>query len=251
MVLDVQRLRSELDELDTEATTWSQPAPAGTEHWRDRLFTLIAEISGPKDGLAIRLAGFQWKSGVPSFPSPIPSRQARIFGAQPMWGEADMRALQSAKTGAADIIKSLRWHLDRMAPATAPYSDATVDPELWEHVRGLVETGDWEKVAREAAILVESKLRDWASVPQSVTGSVRVFQAAINANAFNLGKAGQSSEVDGWRQLATGFSLALRNPSGHQVKNRPDAKRYALGVLGAASLLLTQIRFEYGDPPKP
>jgi hypothetical protein len=30
------------------------------------------------------------------------------------------------------------------------------------------------------------------------------------------------------------------------VKHRPDAERYALGVLGVASLLLTEVRHEYG-----
>ena len=84
-----------------------------------------------------------------------------------------------------------------------------------------------------------------------MTGSVNVFKAAIDPSAFHLGKTGQASEADGWRLLATGFALALRNPSGHRVKNRPDARCFALGVLGTASLLLTQIRFEYGDPPKP
>jgi hypothetical protein len=57
-------------------------------------------------------------------------------------------------------------------------SDATVDPELWGHVQGLVDAGDWEKVAREAAVFVEDKLRIWAAVPPSVTGSVNVFKAA-------------------------------------------------------------------------
>jgi hypothetical protein len=153
---------------------------------------------------------------------------------------------------AGEIIEALRWELDRRAPATAPFSGATIDPELWDHVRGLVDAGDWEKVAREAAVFVEDKLRIWASVPPSVTGSVNVFKAAIGGpNGFILPKAGPTSEQQGWQQLATGFALALRNPSGHQVRHRSDAERYALGALGVASLLLTEIRYEYGDPPKP
>jgi hypothetical protein len=110
---------------------------------------------------------------------------------------------------------------------------------------------DWEKVAREAAVFVEDKLRNWAAVSASVTGSVNVFKAAIGPTGFVLPKAGPASEQQGWQQLATGFALALRNPSGHQIKNRSDAKRYALGVLGTASLLLTELRHEYGDPPTP
>ena len=162
-------------------------------------------------------------------------------------------AFAEAKQKALGIIESLRWELKRLPPATAPFSDATVDPESWGHVRVLVEAGDWEKVAREAAVFVETKLRQWASVPATITGSVNVFKTATTAGSggFGLGSGGQQSEQDGGRQLAVGFALALRNPSGHQVKNRPDSKRYALGVLGMASLLLTEIRHEYGDPPKP
>ena len=96
-------------------------------------------------------------------------------------------------------------------------------------MRGLVEARDWEKVAREAAVFVEDKLRNWASISPSVTGSVNVFKAAIGSSGFLLPKAGPTSEQQGWQQLAIGFALALRNPSGHQVKNRSDAERYALG----------------------
>ena len=106
-------------------------------------------------------------------------------------------------------------------------------------------------MAREAAVFVEDKLRNWASVSQSVTGSVNVFKGAIGPSGFVLPKVGPSSEQQGWQQLAVGFALALRNPSGHQVRHRSDAERYALGVLGMASLLLTELRHEYGDPPKP
>ena len=94
-------------------------------------------------------------------------------------------------------------------------------------------------------------MRSWAGVPPSVTGSVNVFKAAIGPSGFVLPKAGPASEQQGWQQLAAGFALALRNPSSHQVKNRDDAERYALGVLGMASLVLTEVRHEYGDPPKP
>lgn len=118
-------------------------------------------------------------------------------------------------------------------------------------MRGLVEAKDWEKVAGESAVFVEDRLRNWAGIPSTVTGSVNVFKAAIGSRGFLLPKAGPGSEQQGWQQLATGLALALRNPSGHQIRNRTDAERYALGVLGMASLLLTEIRHEYGDPSKP
>jgi hypothetical protein len=244
MGIDVKRLRAELDELSAEMETWTRPNPPGIDHWRDRLNVVMSEIPRPADSLDIRLAHLQWSTG----------QRVSVFdlvGGIRGYDAADLEKFKKSKAGAAEIIRTLRWHLDRTAPETAPFSDATVDPELWEHVRGVVEGGEWEKVAREAAVFVETKLREWALVSPSVTGSVNVFKTAIKAGTFELGHAGQPSEVDGWRQLATGFALALRNPTGHQVKNRPDAKRYALAVLGTASLLLTELRYEYGDPPKP
>jgi hypothetical protein len=242
MALDVQRCRNELDELEGQLDQWTAPNPPGFDLWRHKMHSLIGEILDPNHSLAIRLVSLTDRLCAG------PPRPGTFLRA----GYDPSGAFAQAKRAAAEIIEALRWELNRLAPATAPFSDATVDPELWEHVRGLVDAGDWEKVAREAAVFVEDKLRIWAAVAPSVTGSVNVFKAAIGGpNGFILPKSGPSSEQQGWQQLATGFALALRNPSGHQVRHRSDAERYALGVLGVASLLLTEIRHEYGDPPKP
>lgn len=163
-------------------------------------------------------------------------------------GEPVAALFRSTKQEAHEVIEALRWDLGRFAPTTEPFSAATIDPELWDHVRGLIEADDWEKVARESAVFVESKLRDWASLP-AVPGSIEVFKQALASGNFPLG--GSASETQGWQQLAGGFSMALRNRAGHRVETRGDAKRYALGVLGTASLLLTEIRHDYGDPPVP
>lgn len=244
MALDVQRCRAELDELQAELGQWSTPNAPGLDLWRHKLYALIGEILNPNHALATRLASIHWDSGTSS------TRRRLDRGPQWMFNYADEEAFRQAKQTAAGVIDSLRWELSRLAPPTDPFTDATVDPELWEHVRGLVEARDWEKVAREAAVFVEDKLRNWAAVPPSVTGSLNVFKHAIGANGFLLPKGGSASEQQGWQQLAAGFALALRNPSGHQVRHRSDAERYALGVLGLASLLLSEIRHEYGDPPK-
>lgn len=244
MTLDVQRCRNELDELGAQLDQWTAPNPPGYDLWRHKMHSLIGEILEPNHSLAIQLTGLTDRLRGGGRP-----RSGGLFtAAYDPGGEPFVKARRAA----AEIIEALRWELDRRAPATAPFVDASVDPELWNHVRGLVDTGDWEKVAREAAVFVEDKLRTWAAVPLSVTGSVNVFKAAIGGpNGFTLPQAGPSSEQQGWQQLATGFALALRNPSGHQVRHRSDAERYALGVLGVASLLLTEVRHEYGDPPKP
>jgi hypothetical protein len=53
-------------------------------------------------------------------------------------------------------------------------------------------------------------------------------------------------EQQGWQQFATGFVQALSNVNRHRIQNRDDAKAYAIGVLGAGSLLLTQLRYQHG-----
>ena len=95
-----------------------------------------------------------------------------------MWNHPDKVTFEGATETSVEIIKSLRWELDRQAPATYPFAEATIDPELWGHIRGLAEANDWEKVGREAAVFVESKLREWAGL-QAVKGCVDVFKTAL------------------------------------------------------------------------
>jgi len=44
-----------------------------------------------------------------------------------------------------------------------------------------------------------------------------------------------------------GLAQAIGNVARHRIEKRPDARAYALGVLGTGSLLLTQIRWEHED----
>jgi hypothetical protein len=54
-------------------------------------------------------------------------------------------------------------------------------------------------------------------------------------------------EKQGWQLFAQGIAQALRNAETQRIQDRPDHKRYALGVVGACSLLLTQMRYEHGN----
>ena len=65
------------------------------------------------------------------------------------------------------------------------------------------------------------------------------------SGTFRLGDT--EEERKGWHLLAMGLVKAVRNAVGYRLQNRPDHRRYALGAIGASSLLLTQLRFEYGD----
>ncbi len=68
-------------------------------------------------------------------------------------------------------------------------------------MRDLIDAQDWEKVARETAVFVEDKLRNWATVPASVTGSVNVFKAAISSVGFLLPKPGLPANSEAGNSL--------------------------------------------------
>jgi hypothetical protein len=130
-------------------------------------------------------------------------------------------------------------------------SDA-YDPELWEHVKGLVQDEDWGKIPGVVATFVESHVRTWAGDPKNKDGGNLVGQGLFAqvlspdpANSLRLGQ--QKSEWEGWHKLGIGFAQALSNVDRHRIQRRDDAQRYAIGVLGLGSLLLTQLRYEHGE----
>jgi len=126
--------------------------------------------------------------------------------------------------------------------------DASIDPELWAHVQGLVLADDWTKVPASVAIFLEDKIRTWAGDPRTGKGEVMIgsslYAAAMKPDGpLRLG--GQGNEQEGWRFLGQGLAQALGNVDRHRIQRRQDVKRYAMGVLGLGSLLLTQLRFEH------
>lgn len=138
-----------------------------------------------------------------------------------------------------------------MAGGDEPVDQRAFDPDLWDHVKGVVGDEDWAKVAGLVAIFVEDRVRTWAGHPKDTrTGEDLVgkgLYSAVFANdsEYRLGR--RSGEWEGWRMLGMGFAQAVGNVDRHRLQDRADARRYALGVLGLGSLLLTQLRYEHGD----
>jgi Protein of unknown function (Hypoth_ymh) len=137
----------------------------------------------------------------------------------------------------------------RLNPIESPLTELTVDPELWSHVRVLVEQDQWEKIPADVVIFVEDRVRKWSGNPRvrdgAMTGQTLMGNAFGEAGELRLGA--QSSEWQGWRSLGTGLVQAIGNVDRHHIQRRPDARRYALGVLGLGSLLLTQLRYEHSE----
>ncbi|RMB75446.1 hypothetical protein AYK61_01365 [Rhodococcus sp. SBT000017] len=197
--------------------------------WRANINEVVGRALGKDHALLERLE-HAWRSG-------------------PMYGdytEVDLLHMRLEMVEQTrQLIASAIYALGLAAEVDEPVDESSFDPELWAHVRGLVDAGDWGKVATQAAVFTEDKVRKWSNQDGAVVGKNMYAHALSNAGELRLGA--QSNEWEGWRNLGMGFAQATSNVDRHHVQIRPDLKRYAVGVLGLASLLLTQMRHAHAE----
>jgi Protein of unknown function (Hypoth_ymh) len=158
---------------------------------------------------------------------------------------ADARAFRDGAESMRGVFSAAIAEVGLLGDDTPIADESGVDAELWKHVAPEIRIEDWGKVARGAVIFAEDRIRKWAGRPAEEVGkdlAVAVFGA--NGN-YRMGLT--DGEKQGWQLLAQGIAQALRNADTHRIQNRSDHKRYALGVVGACSLLLTQLRYEHGN----
>ncbi len=158
---------------------------------------------------------------------------------------ADAAAFHAARQKAEGLIEAAIFELEELSAPDASGADAAYDPELWEHVQPHVVAEDWGKVASQTAIFTEDRIRKWAGRPVTEIGETLMTAVLGDKGEYRLGRT--SGEQQGWHRLGMGISMALRNVDVHRIQERPDNKRYAMGVLGVSSLLLTQLRYEHGN----
>ena len=138
-------------------------------------------------------------------------------------------------------IAELKMLRDEMPVA----DQAGIDPELWEHIAPELQAEAWGKVASQAAIFTEDRIRKWAGRPVDEVGKELAVAVFGRQGDYQMGLT--DSEKQGWHLFAQGIAQALRNVDAHRLQQRPDHRRYALGMVGACSLLLTQMRYEHGN----
>lgn len=143
------------------------------------------------------------------------------------------------------IIDAAIAEIELLAEEAPAADDSGIDAELWEYVAPEIQARAWGKVASQAVIFTEDRIRKWAGRPVGEVG--KDLAVAIFGKGGNYRMGLTESETQGWQLLAQGIAQALRNVDAHRIQNRPDHKRYALGVLGACSLLLTQMRHEHSN----
>lgn len=170
-----------------------------------------------------------------------------VVGGMPrsVWDNAHRRGIGRM----VSYLDAAVFELELIADEAEPVDAASFDPELWEHVRGLVEHRDWGKVPPETAIFVEDRVRAWSGLGRDKFGKGLYVSALGDGGALLLGQT--AGEHEGWRALGVGLAQAIGNVDRHRIQSRSDARRYAIGVLGLGSLLLTQVRYEHPDAIQP
>jgi hypothetical protein len=232
-----ERAVAQLEALKTEAE--SEAVLLGGEHftaWQAKVRGLLVASLGADDHLLSRFDSVRYSLGFWTENTPDSAFQAAHRG-----GVRDVCGIIDA----AIFQLRLTIHDESEQPELR-----SVDPELWEHIKNLVEDEDWGKVASQTAIFVEHRIRCWAGDPRnsrgdSLVGKELMGRVFSDDSDWRLGA--RAAEREGWRSLATGFAQALSNVDRHRIQDREDARRYAIGVLGLGSLLLTQLRHEHGE----
>ncbi|WP_082280132.1 TIGR02391 family protein [Mycobacterium colombiense] len=157
----------------------------------------------------------------------------------------EIRAFEEGRQRAIGTLEAAIAELELLSEELPAADESGIDHELWAHVAPEVQAQDWGKVATGAVIFTEDRIRKWAGRPTGeVSAQLAVNVFGANGN-YRMGLV--EGEKQGWQLFAQGVAQALRNVDTHRIQNRPDHKRYAVGVLGACSLLLTQLRYEHGN----
>lgn len=225
----------ELNKLKAEAESADRfRQPSGLESWKPRVRMIFVRALGGDNHL-------------------VDSFDKVTYSPSVMWGGmADSVFVNARRSGVREVIGLIDAAIYELGliGGDEPMDEHAYDPDLWAYVKTEVEDGEWGKVASQTAIFVENHIRTWAGNPQDAKGNNLVgknlyLEVFGDASDYRLGR--QASEREGWRYLGMGFAQALSNVDRHRIQTRDDAKRYALGVLGLGSLLLTQLRYEHGD----
>lgn len=159
--------------------------------------------------------------------------------------QAFIDVFRATVPGAQGILDAAIAEIELLAGELPVADESGIDAELWEHIAPEVQAEAWGKVASQAVIFTEDRIRKWAGRPVGEVGKDLAIAIFGTAGQFQMGRT--PGETQGWQLFAQGIAQAMRNVDAHRLQERPDHKRYALGLVGACSLLLTQMRHEHGN----
>jgi hypothetical protein len=206
------------------------------ESWRQRVISVLARSLGADSHLTRAMHEVSFTTHMVTAGPGDPEHQvAWRMGAETARGliDAAIFELQTQELGA---------------------EEPDIDPAIWSKVESLVANEQWDLVPPIAVIAVESAIREWAGSPLDAQGrplTIKGLLASVlgDASPLKLGKT--AAESEGWRSLGVGFAQAVSNVDRHELQRRPDARRYARGVLGVASLIVGELRYQHPDLTDP
>lgn len=226
---------SELKNLRDEAADplSLKPSEAGTA-WRSRVESVLSQSLGSSHHITHGFKRIKY-----SLPALDSNASQQAFD----------RAFIGGVAQAVGQIEAAVYELSLLQPGDEPVDEQAYDPDLWSHVRVHVEDEDWGKVASQVATFVEDRIRTWSGHPKDRNGNDLVGKALylyVLGDGSNYALGRQYGEREGWRFLGLGFAQALGTVDRHRLQDH-DARRYAIGVLGLGSLLLTQLQHEHAE----
>lgn len=233
-----ERALAALRKLAREANDLRWTSDQALANWRMRVRVALSAALGSGSDLVAHLDQIDFGNAHPG--------ESAMAGMNRMM----VRRSQGLRDAVA-LIDSARLHIEIVGNDEAePIEGSNFDPELWAHVRGLVESKDWGKIASTTVTFVEDRIRTWAGDPRDAKKSgARLFGKALFLAGLGSGKplelGSEAGEHEGWQYLGMGFAQALGNVDRHRIQKRSDAQLYAIGVLGLGSLLLTQLRNQH------
>lgn len=144
------------------------------------------------------------------------------------------------------LLEGILYGLANLGTTNPLASHGDIYPPLWEHVEANINAREWPIVASQSAIFLENQLREWTGADADTVG-VDLAMAALHRTKGRFPMGATDGEQDGWHLLTMGFFQALSNSVRHRIDHMDNPRAYALGVLGTASLILSQISEHYGD----
>jgi hypothetical protein len=199
-----------------------------SDAWKMQASTTLAEVLGEFHPLVKELTPL-WKYEEPD----------DAFTAN-AWAEQHWREAQGIMDTAISSYIFMNTQIHNSTIAN------TLDADLMARVDHVFRVEDWTAVASLAATFVEDRFRTWAGLDHTAFG-VNLMTKVLHPDTgvFPLGVA--QGELEGWHQLGRGFMSSCSNVDRHRIQSRDDLRQYAVGVLGTASLLLTQMRYQHGN----
>ncbi|WP_256362962.1 TIGR02391 family protein [Streptomyces sp. TRM70350] len=235
--MQTQKAIASLKQLQEQARTegLALKSPDRFSSWKGQVRSVLTRSLGKDHALLKDFEAVRYRPMVFSTDSPQSSFDSSFL---------------SGLKRACGVIEAAIFELEDAGTSDDAVDETAFDPDLWAFVKNYVENEDWQAVASQTAIFVEHHVRQWCGDPKDKNGKTLVgkgLYSTVFADAaqFRLGK--ESGEWEGWRMLGMGFAQALSNVDRHNIQRRDDAKRYAFGVLGVGSLILTQLRHQHGE----